>query len=170
MNYQISDETPMRSALKQMLKDFEATHIFTLAFHEQINMTRATAKISRWHHNAMHRLFGRRCFELPADQTIEFLLLPEAGNADLHFHGLIRVPPSHLARFESYALPHWRRIAQKGTHHFQPIRPTTEERSEWFSYITMSTLAEEVLHSSMLFGYQAPIATKSPVVIFQIEY
>lgn len=153
----------MRIALKQMLANFDATHILTLAFHEQINMARATAKISRWHHHAMHRLFGRRCFQLPADQTIEFLLLPEAGNANLHFHGLIRVPPSHLARFESYALPHWKRIAHKGTHDFQLIRPTDTERDKCFNYITKSTLAEEVLHSSMLIGYQAP-GPASPLV------
>ena len=144
-----SIQTPMRIALKQMLRNFDATHILTLAFHEQINMARATAKISTWHHHAMHRLFGRRCFQLPANETIEFLLLPEAGNADLHFHGLIRIPPSHLARFESYALPHWRRIAQKGTHDFQPIRQTDDEREQWFNYITKSTLSDQVLHSSM---------------------
>ena len=134
-----------------MLKEFKATHILTLAFHEQqINMDRAKAKISRWHHHAIHRLFGRRCFQLPADQTIEFLLLSEAGNANLHFHGLIRVPPTHLAYFESYALPHWKRVAYKGTIDFQLLRPTNKERDEWFDYITKSTLAVEILHSSML--------------------
>lgn len=158
-----SIQTPMRIALKQMLADFDATHILTLAFHEQINMARATAKISTWHHHAMHRLFGRRCFQLPANQTIEFLLLPEAGNANLHYHGLIRVPPSHLTRFESYALPHWRRVAQKGTHDFQPIRQTDDEREQWFNYITKGTLANHVLHSSMLIDCQFsdPTMTKS---------
>ena len=145
-----SVQTPMRIALKQMLGNFDATHILTLAFHEQINMTRATAKISKWLHHSMQRLFGRRCFQLPADQTIEFLLLPEAGTANLHFHGLIRVPPDHLARFESYALPHWRRLAQKGTLDFRPLRPTDDERDEWYDYVTKSRLAEEILHSSML--------------------
>ena len=147
-----SVQTPIRSALKQMLKEFKATHILTLAFHEpQINLDRAKAKISRWHHHAMHRLFGRRCFQLPADQTIEFWLLPEAGNANLHFHGLIRVPPTHLAYFERFALPRWKRVAYKGTIDFQPLRPTAEERDQWFNYITKSTLAVDILHSSMLF-------------------
>ena len=112
----------------------------------------------------------RRCFQLPATQTIEFLFLPEAGNANLHFHGLIRVPPSHLARFESYALPHWKRVAQKGTHDFQPIRQTDDEREKWFNYITKSTLANQVLHSSMLTGYQVLIPTKPSVAKFQIQY
>jgi hypothetical protein len=137
-----------------MLCDFDATHILTLAFHEQINMARATAKISRWHNHAMRRLFGRRCFQLPAEQTIKFMLLPEAGNANLHFHGLIRVPPSHLAYFERFAIPRWKRVAYKGTIDFQPIRGTDEERDQWFNYITKGTLAREVLHSSMLSGCQ----------------
>jgi hypothetical protein len=143
-------QTPMRTGLKQMLREFEATHILTLAFHEQINMLRATAKISRWHRHVMHRLFGNRCLEIPADQTIKFLLLPEAETANLHFHGLIRVPATHLAYFERYALPHWKRVAYKGTIDFQPIRPTAEERDEWFTYITKGTLAVDMLHSSML--------------------
>ena len=154
-----SVQTPMRIALKQMLGNFNATHILTLAFHEQINMARATAKISRWHNHSMHRLFGRRCFQLPNEQTIEFLLLPEAGNANLHFHGLIRVPSSHVAYFERFALPRWKRVAYKGTIDFQPIRPTADERDQWFNYITKSTLASEILHSSMLIGCQ----TQSPV-------
>jgi hypothetical protein len=145
-----SVQSKTRIGLKDMLCKINATHILTLAFHEPINMARATAKISRWHKNAMHRLFGRRCFELPADQTIKFLLLPEAGNAYLHFHGVIRVPPTHLARFEHYALPHWKRIAPRGTHDFQPIRATDDERDQWYNYITKSTLAKEVLHSAFL--------------------
>ena len=145
-----SIQTPMRTALKLMLREFKATHILTLAFHEHINMKRATAKISRWHRNVMHRLFRRHCFEIPVGHTIEFLLLPEAGLANLHFHGVIRVPPTHLDYFERYALPHWRRVANKGTIDFQPIRPTDAERNEWFDYITKGTLAAEILHSSML--------------------
>jgi hypothetical protein len=145
-----SVETPMRAALKHMLREFDATHTLTLAFHEQINMSRATAKISRWHRNTMHRLFGRRCFQISVSQTIEFLLLPEAGCANLHFHGLIRIPPTHFAYFERLALQGWKRVAHKGTIHFQPLRPTAEERDAWFTYITKSELAKEILLSSML--------------------
>lgn len=155
-----SVDTPMRTDLKKMLTKFDATHIVTLAFHEHLNMVRATAKISTWHDHVMHRLFGRRCFQLPVEQTIKFLLLPEAGNANLHFHGLIRVPPSHLARFESYALPHWRRIAKKGTIDFQLL--ITEKRDAWHTYITKGHLAPQVLHSSLLRDtYAAPVLPKS---------
>jgi len=163
-----SVQTKKRIGLKEMLCKIEATHILTLAFHEQINMDRATGKISRWHKDTMHRVFGRRCFELPAEQTIEFLLLPEAGHANLHFHGVIRVPPTHLARFENYALPHWKRIAQKGTHDFQLIRQTDDERDQWFNYITKSTLAETVFHSSMVHGYPEPSLSIAPAVDYQI--
>jgi hypothetical protein len=117
----------------------------------------------------MRRLFGRRCFQLPAEQTIKFMLLPEAGNANLHFHGLIRVPPSHLAYFERFAIPRWKRVAYKGTIDFQPIRGTDEERDQWFNYITKGTLAREVLDSSMLSGCQPQSPIKSPDVTLQIQ-
>ena len=148
----------MRLALKQMLGEFQASHFLTLAFHdEHINMVRATKKVAKWHHHVMHRLFGRRCFQLPVEQTIEFLLLPEAGNANLQFHGLIRVPPNHVARFESYALPHWRRIAQIGTVDLQIL--LSEKREKLQGYITKGFLASEVLHSSML--CDTPVFSKS---------
>ena len=155
-----SVQTPTRSALKQMLREFPAQHFLTLAFHEeQINMRRATAKISKWHHHVMHRLFRRHCFKLPVDQTIEFLLLPEADLANLHFHGLIRVPPTHLTYFERYALPHWKDVAYKGTIDFQLIRPTDADRERVLDYITKGTHAVEIMHSSMLYLPTAAAAT-----------
>lgn len=147
-----SVNTQLRSAMKEMLREFTASHVFTLAFHEHISLDRATKKLSKWYSNVMQRLFRRHCFQLPVSQTIEFWLLPERGNANLHFHGLIRVPNDRLAYFESYALPHWRDIAQKGTHDFRPIKPDEYERN--LGYITKGTHATDieisVLHSSML--------------------
>ena len=155
-----SVDTPMRSAMKQMLREFNASHVFTLAFHELINMPNATAKISRWYRNVMHRLFGRRCFQLSPSQSIEFLLLPEGGTAALHFHGLIRVPPEKLAYFERYAIPHWKNIAQKGTLDFRLV--DQDKYEGYLPYITAGCEIPEyrgsILHSSMLhhFVFKAP--------------
>ena len=152
-----SVDTPMRSAMKQMLREFNASHVFTLAFHEPTNMKNATTKIDKWYRHVMHRLFGRRCFELPTSQTIEFLLLPEQGTANLHFHGLIRVPTDHISYFERYAIPHWRDIAKKGTHDFRPIN--LEKYETYLDYITKGTHATDagdgILHSSMLHHFDA---------------
>lgn len=146
--YHSTVTTPMRTALTQMLQEFDATHILTLAFHEHINMARAINKIAKWHHQIMRRLFGRGSLTLPSTDAIEFLLLPEAGSANLHFHGLVRVPPSHLDYFQRIAAPRWKRAAAKGTIDFQPLRH--EDRDRWCTYITKGSLASEVLHSSML--------------------
>lgn len=146
-----SVNTPMRDALKQMLREFPAQHHLTLATHQpQINLLSATKKVKQWYHHMSRRLFGRHYRDLPADQRIEFLLLPEGGLANLHFHGLIRVPQTHQDYFERIASTRWKRIAHKGTLFFAPIGLTTEDRERWFTYITKGTLAEEVLHSSML--------------------
>ncbi len=148
--YHSTVHTPLRDALKQMLREFDASHIITLAFHEQINTSKATWRIGGWHRQVMKRLFGRSFADRPRNESIEFLLLPEAGAANLHFHGVIHVPETHVAYFERYALPRWRHFAKKGTHDFQPVRKSTEQREEWYSYITKGLLAAEVLHSSML--------------------
>ena len=141
--------TPMRTALKLMLREFPAQHHLTLAFHEQINMERATKKVKHWLHHMSRRLFGRHYFDLPADQRIEFLLLPEADFANLHFHGLIRVPQTHQAYFERIASTRWKRVAPKGTLFFAPLDPIKGPEG-WFTYITADDLASEVLLSSML--------------------
>ena len=153
--YHSTVNTPLRNSLKQMLREFDASHIITLAFHEQINISKATWKIGGWHRQVMTRLFRRSFYDRSRNESIEFLLLPEAGGANLHFHGVIRVPETHSAYFERYALPRWRHFAKKGTHDFQPMRKSPEEREEWYSYITKGSLAAEVLHSSMLLEPEA---------------
>ena len=145
-----SVNTPTRDGLKKMLREFPAKHNLTLAFHQQINMENATKKIKNWLYHMSRSLFGRHFRDLPADQRINFLLLPEAGHANLHFHGLIRLPETHQQYFERIAQHRWKRVALKGTLHFAPIEPTTEDRERWFTYITKGTLAIEVLLSSML--------------------
>ena len=129
MSLHSSVNTPMRLALKKMLGEFQASHFLTLAFHdEHINMVRATKKVAKWHDQMMRRLFGRSCFQLPPSEVIEFLLLPEAGNANLHFHGLIRVPPTHRAYFERIAATRWKSIAKKGDFDLRLLLPEKRER------------------------------------------
>lgn len=155
-----SVNTSMRLGLKQMLGRIEATHILTLAFHEHVNMVRAKKKVAEWDKQMMRRLFGHSCFQLPPSEVIEFLLLPEAGNAQLHAHGLIRIPPTHRIYFERIALARWRRIAQRGTIDLQLLIP--EKRDAWHTYITKGHLACEVFDSSMLREtYAAPVLPKS---------
>lgn len=145
-----SVNTKKRDGLKLMLREFPAQHHLTLAFHQQINLQSATARIAKWYQHISRRLFGRNYLDLPADQRIEFLLLPEAELANLHWHGVIRVPQTHLEYFERIAPARWKKIAPKGTFYFAPIGPTTEDRERWFTYITKGNLAVELLHSSML--------------------
>jgi hypothetical protein len=144
-----SVNTPTRDGLKEMLREFKAQHHLTLAFHQQINMENATKKIKHWHRHMSRRLFGRHFRDLPSDQRIEFLLLPEGGHANLHFHGLIRLPETHRPYFERIALSRWRHVAFKGTLKFGPFDPIKGGPEGWYSYITKGYLAEQVLESAM---------------------
>lgn len=155
-----SVHTEMRSAMKQMLRELNASHVFTLAFHEQINMYDATEKIKRWYRDVMHRLYGRRCFQLHSGQSIEYRLLPEGGAAALHFHGLIRVPPEKLAYFERYALPHWKVVAHKGTHDFRPV--DRDRYEEYLSYVTKGAEAPGFRGSILLSSMAHNFDVKAP--------
>ncbi|MBK6927621.1 MAG: hypothetical protein IPH15_08745 [Comamonadaceae bacterium] len=141
-----SVNTPMRDALKQMLRDFPAKYNLNLVFHQRINLEAANKKVKHWHRHMSRRLFGRNFRKLPADQRIEFLLLPERGLANLHYHGLIRLPETHVAFFERIALTRWRHVAFKGTLHFAPL----SDPEGWFTYITKGAHAVEFLDSSMV--------------------
>lgn len=94
------------------------------------------------------RLFGRHFRDLPPDQRIEFILLPEGGHANLHFHGLIRLPETHQPYFERIAQYRWKRVALKGTLYFAPLDPIKGPEG-WFTYITKGDLAKEPLISSL---------------------
>ena len=148
-NRHSSDTDPMRDDLQTMLREYQAKHHLTLAFHQQINMEAATKKIQHWHRHMSRRLFGRNFRDLPPDQRIEFLLLPEGGHANLHFHGVIRLPETHKRYFERIALSRWRHVAFKGTLHFGPFDPIKGGPEGWYSYITKGHLCNQVLDSSM---------------------
>lgn len=134
-----------------MLREFDGSHIITLAFHQPLlSLPTATKKVALWHCHILRRLFGRNYHQTPSADALHFLLLPEADGANLHFHGLVRVPTTHAAYFTRIAPARWKAVAPKGTIDLQPLRPSDDERQEWYSYITKGSLASEVLHSSML--------------------
>lgn len=132
-----------------MLAEFNASHQITLAFHKHYNLVTATARVTKWYHIVMRQLFGHNWVALPRHQRIEFLLLPELAE-HIHFHGVIRIPDSHLAYFTKIAAAKWKCLVPTSTFFwgdFYSDRP----REHYFKYITKGSLAvNEFVHSSLL--------------------
>jgi hypothetical protein len=152
-----SNQTRVRTALIQMLEEFNASHHITLTFHKHYNLQTATARVTKWYHVTMRQLFGRNWITLPTHERVEFLLLPEMAN-HLHFHGVVRIPASHLTYFTKIATANWKRHVPTGTLFFGDFY-VDKPRETYFTYITKGSLAAEILHSSML---QLPDATPDP--------
>lgn len=138
-----------RDAVKKMLAEFNASHQITLTFNKHYNLSTATARVTKWYHIVMRQLFGRNWATLPQHQRIEFLMLPELAE-HIHFHGVIRIPDSHLEYFTKIAAAKWKCLVPTSTFFwgdFYSDRP----REHYYKYITAESLAvDDFVHSSML--------------------
>jgi hypothetical protein len=143
---------PLRRGLIDFAHQIGAKHHFTLNFHDWYTTETAIKRVRRWDCAVMRRLFGRRCYTLPPDQVIQYLIFPEhSGAGHVHFHGPIRVPDTHLAYFTKIAEARWKSIIPTGSFHFAPIKQTEADYEDLFTYITKtSTAAPDLIHSSML--------------------
>ena len=147
-NLHRSEQTRLRTTLMQMLAEFNASHQITLTFNKHYNLQRATARVTKWYHIVMRQLYGRNWSALPPNQRIEFLLLPEMAK-HLHFHGVIRIPESHVTYFTKIAAAKWKFIVPTSTFFYGDFY-SDMPRDYYFRYITYGSLALEFLHSSML--------------------
>ena len=143
--------TPMRRSLIEFAAQINPTHDLTLNFHEHYRSEVAVARLTTWYRYMLQRLFGRRCYQLPREQLIEFVAFPEFSHAGhAHFHCPTRIPASHLSYFQRIAEDRWKAIVPTGTFFLQPIRQTELDYADLFDYVTKCTSAKEVIHSSML--------------------
>jgi hypothetical protein len=60
------------------------------------------------------KLFGKKFFQLPADQRLFYVALPE-HKSNLHYHLLVRVPVAVRNSFPAIIPALWKRQVQSGT-------------------------------------------------------
>lgn len=150
--YPRSFKSPLRQALIDYAHQVNGKHHLTLNFHAHYRPDHATECLRRWYSIVMRRLFGRSWNELPKESVIEFVMFPEYSLATpIHFHGPIRIPESHLEYFMKIATLRWKTIVPTGSLHFTPIGQTQQDYDKLFDYITKSSTASDLVHSSMLY-------------------
>lgn len=145
---------PYRDELIALGASINPTHWVTLNLHRDATLEHAARCLKRWRVEVLRRLFGRRFFDLPEADLIEFVGCPEytlAGHP--HFHLVCRVPAPVAAQFMQLAAARWKAIVLSGTSHIELINPQPDSVRRVMSYATKylnTTSAVPFVHSRLL--------------------
>ena len=130
------------------------THWVTLNLHRDATLEHALRYLKRWRVEILRRICGRRFYELPKSELIEFVGCPERSLAGHpHFHLVCRVPAAISSNFESIATERWKAIVPSGTSHIELINKQPESVHRIMSYATKNLDANSALpfvHSHQL--------------------
>jgi hypothetical protein len=151
IKYTSTVNTPMRLALIGFAQSVfpQPSHMLTLNFHDDYLIDTATARIRTWYQFMMRRLFGRNWKS--ASDGLGFVLFPEYSRAGhIHYHGPMLLAERHSNYFSRIAADRWKRITPTGSFHCQPTNHVRDGFSEMYRYMTKSSSANQLLHSSML--------------------
>lgn len=143
--------TPLRRGLIDFVRQVGANHHLTLNTHADYRLDTAISRLGSWYRHLSQRLFGRRWLERPKEEVIEFVAFPEytaAGHP--HFHCATRIPESHLDYFKRVAADRWSAVVPTSSLDLRPIKQTDADYEDLSRYVTKSSSARDVIHSSML--------------------
>ena len=148
MNNYKSILTAQRLGLIEFARTINPTHLVTLNFHARYDQQTAELKIGRWFTLVNRRLF--RKLRPEPDQKLEFVAFPEYTAAGhIHYHAVMRVPPSKLSDFVTYGQSRWKRIVPTSTFHVRPIEDGENDIENTLLYVTKCASASDVIHSGM---------------------
>lgn len=96
--------------------DLKPTHWVTLNLHRDSTPENAVRNLKRWRVEILRRLFGRRFFERPEIELIEFVGCLERQIGHFHFHLVCRVPDEvPPLKFQRIATIRWKDIVPTGS-------------------------------------------------------
>ena len=108
--------------------DLKPTHWVTLNLHRDSTPENAVRNLKRWRVEILRRLCGRRFFERPEVELIEFVGCLERQIGHFHFHLVCRVPEEVSLDFQRIASTRWKAIVSTGSSHIEPITAGTLDR------------------------------------------
>lgn len=143
-----------RDNLIALAISIKPTHWVTLNLHRDSTLENAARYLKRWRVEILRRLCGRRFYELPESELIEFVGCPERSLAGHpHFHLVCRVPAVLSDKFERLAAERWKAIVPSGTSHIELIDERPGSAHRIMSYATKHLDANSALpfvHSRLL--------------------
>lgn len=126
-----------RNQLVALGISIQPTHWVTLNLHRDATLEHAARYLKRWRVEILRRLCGRRFYELPESELIEFVGCPERSLAGHpHFHLVCRVPVASSAKFERIATDRWKAIVPSGTSYIELINKQPGSVHRVMSYAT----------------------------------
>lgn len=133
--------------------DLKPTHWVNLNLHRTATLETAVKNLKRWRVEILRRLFGRRFFELPDAELVQFVGCPERTlSGQPHFHLACRVPPAVSAKFVRLAEERWKAIVPSGSSHIVDMDSRPENVQRVMSYATKylhPNSAEPFVHSQL---------------------
>lgn len=116
--------------------DLKPTHWVTLNLHRDTTPENAIRNLKRWRVEILRRLFGRRFFERPENELIEFVGCLERQIGHFHFHLVCRVPEKIAPDFQRIASMRWKAIVPTGTSVIVPASSDPANVDRLMSYAT----------------------------------
>src|SRR4051812_39756721 len=109
----------LRNAYEEWLAQTDLDLFVTLSLSENAGLRQGYGKVGRWLAYIDNHYIGRGWSKRPSTDRTEAFIFPESIDANLHYHGLMRLPPRGHA--ESLAVRTavlqrlWRNIEPRGT-------------------------------------------------------
>ena len=116
--------------------DLKPTHWVTLNLHRDSTPENAVRNLKRWRVEILRRLFGRRFFERPEIELIEFVGCLERQIGHFHFHLVCRVPEEIALDFQRIASMRWKSIVPTGTSEIVAVSSDPANVERLMSYTT----------------------------------
>lgn len=87
-------------------------------------------KLKIWHAAIDKRLHGHKFYDLPDEDRVFFIAVPEWGTSglNLHWHLLVRVPTESKAKFLEHAPTLWKKFVPPGDMLVQEIPAADQEK------------------------------------------
>lgn len=133
--------------------DLKPTHWVTLNLHRDTTLENAIRNLKRWRVEILRRLFGRRFFERPENELIEFVGCLERQIGHFHFHLVCRVPEEIAPDFQRIASMRWKAIVPSGTSEIATVGSDPADIDRLMNYTTKRLDARSsvpFIHSHLL--------------------
>ncbi len=128
----------VRTALRQMLFDYDAQYMITVNFNRTTSFVSARTSLKALQARVNRKLFGKHWLKLPQKRRTEFIAFAEHPHSNFHYHILFRVPTltrKQTLIFRLFVEPLWQEMIEFGQVHVAKFA-TNEDRARAVSYVT----------------------------------
>jgi hypothetical protein len=109
----------LRQAYEKWLASLDVDLFITLSLSDNVGLDQARQKLKRWLAYVDSHYLGRGWAKRPSSDRTDGIIIPESIDTNLHYHGLIRLPPRGQTQGLDVIEPRleglWQKIEWRGT-------------------------------------------------------